>query len=272
MSTKFIKYEDARLVIEDETIFAKSATLQIESSLQPVKNIEGSILRYVPQEPIKGRITFAHYCTGVLFDFLNPLTAVEHTGEPLRGSLAGITFQSGYVKSLSFSCEPYQPIIFNSELEIYGQLGLVNEDGDEDAYLKSLPSYPENKQIAHGLKTYLAGDDLGINSTLSFDYSVTCNRGVSKTIGRELPYRVTKEDVRIEMRINGENIGNLLTYEGNYAEVQAKVYDVYGSSEMLSLGCSGRVFSQNLNVDDNSFVKGEISISQEYVTGKNLSW
>lgn len=272
MASRFIKYEDARLKIEGETIFATSATLQTESSLQPIKNIKGSVIRYAPQEPVKGRLSFSHYCTGKILDFLNPLNDLENENEPLRGSLAGVVFESGYTRSLSFSCEPFKPIIFNSEIEIYGQLSLEEGYGDEDAYLKSLNSYPENKEIAHGLRSYVAGDDLGINSTLSFDYSVNCSRNISKTIGSELPYRVTKEDVRIEMKVNGENLGNILNYDGNYAEVQAKIFDVYGETEMFTLGCSGRTFNQNIKVDENSFLNGEINISQEYMTGKILSW
>ena len=272
MATKFIEYQDARLLIEGETILANNATLEIQSSLQPIKNITGSIIRYAPQEPIKGTLSFSHYCSGKLFDFLNPLTAIEHTGEPLEGSLAGITFSSGYIKSLNFSCEPFKPIVFNSEMDIYGELGVVNTDGDEDAYLKSLNSYPENTEIAHGLRSYVAGDDLGIDSTLSFTYSVTCDRNTSKTIGNELPYRVTKENVRIEMNVKGENLGSVLNYQGNYAEIQANIYDVYGDSTMFTLGCSGQVFKESLNVSSNSVLEGQISISQEYLTGKNLTW
>lgn len=272
MTTKFIKYENARLAIENNTIFATSASLEISSTLEPIRNITGSIIRYAPQEPIRGRIRFSHYCTGVLFDFLNPLTSVEHTGEPLQGSLAGITFSSGYIKSLSFSCEPFKPILFDSEMDIYGELGVINEEGDDDYYLKSLNSYPENTQIAHGLRSYIAGTDLGTNSTLSFNYSVSCDRNISKTIGRELPYRVSKENVRIEMGIRGENLGEVLNYQGNYAEIEAKIFDVYGNSPMFTVGCSGQIFSKNINVSSDSSLQGEISINQEYLTGKTLSW
>ena len=97
MATKFIKYEKALLTIADTDIFAESAELAIDATLTPISNITGSVIRYAPNSPVKGTLSFSHYCTGNFHDFLNPLTAIEHTGEPFEGSLGPFNFTQGYV-------------------------------------------------------------------------------------------------------------------------------------------------------------------------------
>lgn len=268
MATQFIKYEDALLEIEGVTILANSASLRLESSLSPVTDVTGSVIRYAPESPIKGTISFEHYCTGTFHDFLNPVTAIEHTGEPLEGSLAGVIFKSGYVRSLSFSVQPFQPIVFSSEIDIYGELTSLNDNGGEDKARKLLPSYPEDVQISHSLRSYMAGDDVGINNQVAFSYSASADRNPVVTVGNELPYRVTKENVRIQMSVNGEGFGNVLTMTGNNAALRIQVYDVYGTSALAEFGCTGQVHSNNLSVSSNGYVEGGLSLSQEYLTGK----
>jgi len=137
MATKFIKYEKALLKIADTNIFAESAELGIQASLQPITNVTGSVIDYAPTAPVRGTLSFSHYCTGTFHDFLNPLTAIEHTGEPLAGSLAGMTFASGYIKTLSFSVTPYAPILFRSEMDIYGELSALSDEGESDNTLRN---------------------------------------------------------------------------------------------------------------------------------------
>ena len=76
MATKFIKYENALLKIADQSIMAESAELGVAAALQPVTNITGSVIRYAPTAPVRGTLSFTHYCTGAFHDFLNPLTAI----------------------------------------------------------------------------------------------------------------------------------------------------------------------------------------------------
>jgi hypothetical protein len=262
MATKFIKYEKALLKIADQSIMAESAELGVEASLQPITNVTGSVIRYAPSSPVKGTLSFSHYCTGAFHDFLNPLTAIEHTGEPLDGSLAGMTFSSGYIKSLSFSVSPFTPILFQSQMDIYGELNSIDDNGDSDNLLRN------ERNVSHGLRTYLAGTDLKINKKVSFDYSVSCSRNPVVTVGNELPSRVTKEDVRINLSIAGEDVGDAIGITGNYAALNINVFDTYGDSPLAVFGCTGQVFNQNLAVSEGGYIDGTISVSQEYLTGR----
>ena len=264
MATKFIKYEKALLTIADTDIFAESAELGVEASLTPITNITGSVIRYAANSPVRGTLSFSHYCTGSFHDFLNPLTAIEHTGEPLVGSLGGINFTNGYIKSLSFSVTPFSPILFRSELDIYGELNYNNLDEDY-----------ENKNLryqtgmAHGLRSYLVGTDTKINKKVGFDYSVSCERNPVIYANDENPSRVTKENVRINMSIGGEDFGDTLSITGNYAGVEIQVLEAYGNNTPLAkFGCTGQIFSQNLSISEGGYADGTISLSQEYLTGR----
>lgn len=268
MATKFIKYENALLKIANQTILANQATIGVEASLQPITNVTGSIIRYAPTAPIRGTLSFTHYCTGSFHDFLNPITAIEHTGEPLNGSLGGVQFASGYVRSLSFDVQPFQPIVFQSEIDIYGELTQLSDDGDEDLDRKNLPVIPEDTLIGHGLRSYLAGDDIGINKKVSFSYSASADRNPVVTIPNELPYRVTKENVMISMSVEGEDFGDILKVTGNQAGVEIQVYDVYGDSAITQFGCTGQIYKNNLSATAGGYIQGGLSLSQEFLTGK----
>ena len=262
MATKFIKYENALLKIADQSIMAESAELGVEAALQPVTNITGSVIRYAPTAPVRGTLSFTHYCTGAFHDFLNPLTAIEHTGEPLDGSFAGMTFSSGYIKTLSFSMAPYSPILFRSEMDIYGELNALDNDGDTDNDLRN------ETTLGHSLRSYIVGTDTKINKKVSFDYSVSTDRNPVTTVGNTLPARVTKENVRINLSIAGEDVGDAIKSTGNYAELNIKILDTYGSSPIATFGCSGQIFSQNLTVTEGGYIDGTIAVSQEYLTGR----
>lgn len=267
---KFIKYEKALLEIEGHSICAEDAQLGVETSLVPVENITGSVLRYATQGPIRGTLSFSHYLTGALPDFLNPLTTVEWTGEPLEGSLGGIEFKSGYIKELSFTVQPFQPIQVRSSLDIYGELA-TPVSGKSDTSMRGTASTP--RQIGHGARTYAAGTDIGINEKLGFSYSVSCARNPVLPIGSGLPVRVTKEDVQIGIKVQGENLGDVLTNTGYEATLDIYVHDVYaaaGATAIGRFGCTGQAFSQNVTVGNNGTMMGEVSIAQKYLTGRRV--
>ena len=264
---KFISYEKELLQIEGHSIFAESAQLGVGASLTPVKTVTGSVMRYAPEGPLRGSLSFTHYLTGSLHNFLNPLTAVEWTGEPLSGNLGGIAFQSGYIKSLQFSVSPFEPIAVESAMDIYGELEFL-ESGVSDGSMRN------QRKLSHGAASYVAGDDIGINHKMTFDYSVSCDRNPVMLIGSGLPSRVTKENVQISMSVQGENIGNILKETGNEAILTAYIHDIYGDPEgaaMSEFSCTGQIINQNINVGDRNNLVGSINVIQDYQTGKAVT-
>ena len=119
----------------------------------------------------------------------------------------------------------------------------------------------------------MGGDDIGVNEKLRFSYSVSCDRNPVVLIGEELPSRVTKENVSISMTVEGEYMGKVVSATGYAAVADIYVYNVYGSvndGPIGRFGCTGRAYSQNISVAKGTHMAGEISISQDYLTGKQV--
>ena len=75
------------------------------------------------------------------------------------------------------------------------------------------------------------------------------------------------------MTVRGEDFGSVLKTTGNAAVADIYVYDVYGSASDAALGrfgCTGQIFSQNITASDGTYMAGEVSISQDYLTGKKV--
>lgn len=262
MASKFIPFENALVQINGEQIFANSATLGVQADYETIEGITGNVIRFAANAPVRGTFRFSHYMTGSLQPFLNPMNELS---EPLTGSFAGVTFGSGYIKSLSFSVSPFEPIIVNSEMDIYGELGSLDNAGDQDFDIR------ERTGLGHGQFSFLGGSELGFSNTLSFSYSVTSDRNAITTIGNELPYRVTKENVQIAMSIEGEDLGNILKSTGNSAIIDVNLYDIHESSSAIdNFSCTGQVASQNISVSQGGFIRGNITVAQNYLTGKSI--
>jgi len=262
MASKFVPFENALVQINDQNIFAENATLGVQVDLTPVESIDGEVLRYASSSPVKGTFSFTHYMTGSLPSFLNPTNELS---EPLSGSFAGIVFASGYIKSMSFSVEPFSPVAINSQIDIYGELSQLEDVGHSNKNINLQTG------LAHGQYSYLAGSDLGYSNTTSFSYSVTCSRNPVTVIGQELPYRVTKEDIIVNMSVKGEDLGNVLKPTGNNAVINVKLFDVYETSKPLdTFSCTGQITNQNISAGNGGTLAGSMSISQTHLTGKSI--
>ena len=84
----FLKYEDVLLKVAGESIFAQQASINVNTSLQPVRLIDGTIHRYAPTNGAKGTLSFSHYLTGSIASFLD-VTGVAETST--NGSFGGLT-------------------------------------------------------------------------------------------------------------------------------------------------------------------------------------
>lgn len=262
MATKFIPFENTLVSVNGDNIFAENANLNIQADLTTVEGVTGNVIRYAPNGPIRGTFSFSHYMTGSLPQYLNPLNEIS---EPFSGSFGGVKFQSGYARSLSFSVEPFSPIKVNSQIEVYGELTSLPDNGENRFGIRL------QSGLAHGQYSYLAGSDLGISNTTSFSYSVSTSRNPVTTIGNELPYRVTKEDVEISMSVRGEDIGNILKASGNHAVINVNLFDIYESTTPIdTFSCTGQIISQSLSSNNQGYMGGSISVFQTYLTGKSI--
>ena len=160
------------------------------------------------------------------------------------------------LNSLSFSVEPYSPILVRSSFDFYGSFS-NSASSSYDADLAKT-------KYSHAIKSFVAGTPSNINHTISFDYSMEAKRNAVFLAGETTPTRVTKEAVDITMDIKGDNIGNNLTFYGEDVNLKCSIYDINDSSVLQNFYCSGRIDRQNMQVNPRGYLNGGISAIQAY--------
>jgi len=252
----FLKYEDVLIQVAGESVFANKASIKVSAPVEPVRLFDGSIHRYAPTEAARGTLSFSHYLTGSIASFLD-VTGVSEAS--VAGSFGGLTFGKAYLTSLAFSVKPYSPILINSEFDIYGSFS----SSVSSSYREDL--FKPNQKYSHAIKSFVAGLPSNINHTLNFDYSMQANRNPVFLAGETIPTRVTKEDTNINMSVVGNNIGTNINPGGAEANLTCSIYDINDSTSALQhFYCSGRITQQELNVNQEGYLNGNISVTQAY--------
>jgi hypothetical protein len=249
----FLKYEDVLIEVAGESVFASEASINVSASLEPVRLADGTVHRYAPSNGMQGQLSFSHYLTGSLASFLD-VTGVSEAA--VVGTFGGLSFGDAYLNSLSFSVEPYSPILVESSFNFYGSLSnSISSSYDVDL---------EKTKHSHAIKSFVAGTPANMNYNISFDYSMKAQRNPVLLAGETTPTRVTKQAVDINMNIVGDNIGNNLTFNGEDVNLKCSIYDINNSSALQNFYCSGRITSQELGVSNQGYLNGAISAIQSY--------
>jgi len=252
----FLKYEDVLIQVNGESIFANKASIQVSAPVEPVRLFDATVHRYAPVSAPRGTLSFSHYLTGSIASALD-VTGVSEAA--VAGTFGGLAFSKAYLTRLDLSVRPYSPILVNSSFDIYGSFSSSTSPSYREDLFKS------DRKYSHGIKSFVAGLPSNINHTLSIDYSMEANRNPVFLAGETTPTRVTKEDTNINMSIVGNNIGTNINAGGDEANLKCSIYDVNDSvSPLQYFYCSGRITEQALNVNQEGYLNGNISVTQAY--------
>lgn len=196
---------------------------------------------YSAQGAIRGRLSVDYYMnTGNLDTFANLTGLLDPTIYPqvnegkVTGSIGDYIFKDAYLTTLSFSAQPFEPIVANLELDIYGKMEY--SEGFGEAALSTYDCVREQQNtVPHAMNTKIYGaNSVGINYPLSFDYNISANRipeipvpinGYSSDDG-ELPVRVCKNEIDITVSLEGEKLDPFLKITGQRADVTIKLSDI----------------------------------------------
>lgn len=263
----FIKYEDCVVNLNDKVVFANTAQLSASARTEASRNVMGELIRYSPTAPIEGSLSLSFYLTKNFqnhhqeFNILDIINSPEHLdsfSSGMTGSIAGVSFSNAYLNNLSFSVEPFSPVLINANFSIYGALAASSNQTEGFSQLARQEGQPAN-----GVNSfYTAATELGIDHPISFSYQATINRMINLEIGESIPTRVCKGESNAQVTINSEGFGNSLQIQGNEAALTAQLYPLYSSDPVGSFYCSGQLVSQNLSVSSNDFLKGSLTIEQ----------
>jgi hypothetical protein len=207
----------------------------------------------------------------------NPATYPPIDEERITGFLGNFRFDNAYLKTFSFSLSPNSISRANASFEIYGTL---TEDTSliPDYYSSSLY---QQQSVPHGMGSEVVGvTDHGVSHLTNFSYSMKVNRLAKFSLGTGdrtssqglIPTRVAKLDTNISMSLEGESINpNIFSddFGGERANVTVSLKDLnYSNFEDNSQGlmstfkCSGIVVDQSLQVSNQGYLKGSISLDQ----------
>ena len=76
--------------------------------------------------------------------------------------------------------------------------------------------------------------------------------------------KLSKEATNIEMTIQGDNIGGNINDGGTEANLKCSIFDINDSTALQHFHCSGRISQQELNVDQQGYLVGGISVTQAH--------
>jgi len=255
----FLRYHDIEVIVDGDNVFAETAEIGVEASVAAVRHTDGNIFRYAPTNGLRGQLSLEYYLTGELNSNFNPVTATETA---MNGSFAGLAFSNIYARSLSFSMEPYQPILVKNSFDFYSDLSSTLSSSFEDPRESAL--WNGTGRYAHSVVSYLAGLPTRMNESVSFNYSSNANRAPMYLIGETTPERVTLEETSLNMNLKGSDIGDVIQTSGTNANITCYLTDINSRSNITSFNVNGQIVSQNLNVAQGDYMYGNIEVSQVY--------
>lgn len=259
----FLNYRDIDFKIEDSVFHAERVDLSIQSSVDPIILSDGSLLDYSPSTNVVGSLSFDFYLTGAIPSYFN-VTGVDESA--VKVNFAEVEIKNCYLVDLSFSLEPFQPLLFSAEFDWYGNINVEDftEQSEANRKNKSVPNY-----IAHAAKSYVDKESLDVGNIISLSYNSSCDRPAYFNQDETVPFRVAKLNKRCEVSLQSNSLGEMVSTKGKKAETNIIIKDFYGT-EMHSFNISGVLTQQNYNISNGSYMLSNASIEQVVTENKVL--
>ena len=121
--SNFLSYQNIDFRFGDQNYYASNVSLSAQASVDAVVLNDGSLLNYAPDGAVIGGLSVDFYLTGSLPSFLQ-ITGTNESSVDV--SFAGVKIDKVYAKSVSFSVEPFQPIVISAEFDWYGNVSVEN--------------------------------------------------------------------------------------------------------------------------------------------------
>lgn len=251
----YIKYNECVVQVNDQKVFAVEASISNVSNIATSRIYGGGFREYSASNQIDATMNIQYYTTGKN-DFIAELTG----NNSCSGSFGGIEFSGAYLNNYQINMEPYKPVTHTASFTMYsGFNGLVKTGSFEE----------DPGDLANSAYTELINfnkNSIGIDFPKSINYSINCTRVPSYIIGSEFPRYVTLTSISKKMRIEGENIGDLIKFTGKksaYLSISPRNIDYEARGKELS--CLGMIKNQNLGMAKNSVLNGDIEVEEEFL-------
>jgi hypothetical protein len=272
--------------VTSDLLAANSVSINFDTQLEPRKYLGKNPISndYAPTGPLQAKISLSWFPligenaasrlisqTGVL-----ALTGDFVSGHQIR--VGNFLFKDCYLNSYSIQITPYQPVSFTADFNSFN----VNDiEGTAFTGMAGAPS------LLSGAGTGAYFDAMhalavGIDGTLqplpqskkSVQISTSCSRSAVYTIGNKIPERVILNSVERTVTIEGENVGNIIDFNGSGdgTSVNFKFspfrYVVTGNNfnptadYKLQISVSGKISAQSLSVQPGNTLNGSVTIRE----------
>jgi len=248
----YIKYNEFVVEINNQKVFAIEASMANAANTQSSKIYGGGFREYSASSQIDSTMNIQYYTTGET-DLIAELTG----NKPCSGSFGGINFSGAYLTNYEIDMSPYKPVLCNASFTMYsGFDGSVKTGAfEEDPGKLANAAYAE--LINFNKKS------IGLEFPKSINYSVMCERTASYKIGSEFPRYVTLTAMSKRLKVEGENIGNLIRFSGEKtASINISPRNIDYEARGKTLECIGIIKNQNLTMSKDSILNGSIEVQE----------
>lgn len=267
----FVSYSNIRAVLSagDELstntgnyipLYATEVSASNTTQLQRIKRIGGEMDYYIQTGPKSSSIGISAIpITGVGFNQFVSFLAL--TGDFTSGSFFQVPayrFDKCFLKSFSFSLEPWKPLIVSMNFDSYGlatgsginviapQTGAANFVSP----LRNMSVTISGASFSRSINEY---------ESLSFDIQV--DRRPNTELGDAYPKKVSVARISKSLRVNGaSNLEWVSDFEAN-----DPVTVTLTMADGNSFSVAGILDSQSVNIDSNGTAKGGLQVIEEMV-------
>jgi hypothetical protein len=253
----FYTYKNTKLTLNSRDILVSEATISVNSTNNPVYNIEDRhSFVYTPANGIGGSLRFKYFLTGE--DFLKKFHSEEKT--VIAGHFGGLTFASGYLKTWELSCSPNTPVVIDAEIVFfdelkgtftptYEQAGELNIFNLSDATLQD-----SNKNKVGSLSNI---------TSLVFTFESEINPVYA--IGETLPERVNFGRKSITTSLETDTIAGDLPIYGKDAGLKITFVHPNVPNFAETFECEGILYQRNISTSAGQIVRNQLAIKQHYL-------
>lgn len=275
---KFLTFETTAVKLNDSIFPSNTASFSLQASTVPVFDINGNLIDYAPNGPIQGKFSTEFYLTGALPDYLK---FDNQTDVPISISFNNFNIPSAFLTNLSFSVQPYQPILVSTSFDFYhGLLSLSTDLNDTHNLFRPAngTTQIENELATlNGLTSYIVTSNRSTYAqnpydfiVSNFNYSFTVDRQPLLRVKQSIPSRVAVRQVNGEFGITANNIDGLLDIHGNEAIFTSILKDSQNPNVYTSIGLTGIIIDQNYVVSDSSYGVANIKMIQNITKKRNI--
>lgn len=250
----FIKYNNVKLDLNGQSVYANDVSLSFSSNLTPVYlSDDRSAFTFKGAQDSSSEISTSYYITGAdpLKNHINddPISGIN-------GDFCGLTFKSGYLSSYSVQVDNFSKLQINANIKIYDDLA---------------GTFTKQKRTETGLK-FLDASDCVINHTgitkednlTSFSYQYGTTFASKYVVGKIKPVEIRTLQKNIKADVSHYNTGVNIEYSGEEASINLVLKDKNGN-EIDNYSIRGKVSSKSMSSSAGGRIESKSTIDQNLI-------